>query len=262
VYGLSDRDRGLGFNPGRWEPTSVGALSELGPETTPLARFKKHLNVYSGMKVHLDGRPAITHFSGNMSVLTGTTPRSNAVVLPTIDTLIADQIGATTRFKSLEMVSTGNPKHMYSFRTAGVFQPGEQSPAAMYARLFGPEFKDPNSSRFTPDPRVMARQSVLSAVKEQRQDLERALGAADRARLDEYFTSLRQLERQLAMQLEKPAPLEACAIPAAPSDRLAPTSMWSPPTTRSSVGLPRTPAHAAKRRWSTSRSATWPRRCD
>jgi hypothetical protein len=59
---------------------------------------------------------------------------------------------------------------------------------------------------------------VLSAVKEQRVKLEKAVGSADRARLDEYFTSLRQLEQQLAMQLEKPAPLAACTVPKKPAD--------------------------------------------
>jgi hypothetical protein len=80
-------------------------------------------------------------------------------------------------------------------------------------RLFGPEFKDPNASIFKPDPVVLARKSVLSAVKDQRQNLERDLGAGGRARLDEYFTSVRQFEQQLALQLEKPAPIESCAIP-------------------------------------------------
>jgi len=204
---------GLGANPGRWEPKSAGKITAMGPETQALEKLKDKINVYSGMKVLLDGRPAITHFTGNMSVLTGTVPRSQAVLTATIDALIADHIGSTTRFKSLEMTSTGNPEHMYSFRPGGVFQPGEASPSAMYTRLFGPEFKDPNAADFKPDPQVMARQSVLSAVKDQRQDLEKVLGGADRERLDEYFTSLRQLEQQLAIQLEKPAPLEACTIP-------------------------------------------------
>jgi len=206
---------GLGLNPGRWEPPTDGPITELGPETKPLEQFKDRINLYSGLKVHLDGRPAITHFTGNMSVLTGTTPRSSAVVTPTIDTLIADHISSTVRYKSLEMTSTGNPKHMYSFRSGGVFQPGEADPSAMYARLFGPEFVDPNAADFTPDPAVMARQSVLSAVRDQRKSLEKSVGAADRARLDEYFTSLRQIEQQVELQLQKPAPLEACTIPGA-----------------------------------------------
>jgi len=41
----------------------------------------------------------------------------------------------------------------------------------------------------------------------------RTLGASDRARLDEYFTSLRQIENQLAIESQKPAPLEACSVP-------------------------------------------------
>src|SRR5262249_33252598 len=153
-----------------------------------------------------------------MAILTGTTPRSDAVVIPTIDTIVADHIGSTTRFRSLEMASTGNAKHMYSFRAGGVFQPAETSPASMYVRLFGTEFRDPNSADFKPDPIVMARQSVLTAVNEQRHDLEKALGTADRARLDQYFTSLRQLELQLALQLEKPTPLASCAVPAQMSE--------------------------------------------
>jgi hypothetical protein len=44
------------------------------------------------------------------------------------------------------------------------------------------------------------------------------LGAADRAQLDQYFTSLRELEQQLDLQLQKPAPLAACSLPARPDD--------------------------------------------
>jgi len=42
----------------------------------------------------------------------------------------------------------------------------------------------------------------------------KVVGAADRAHLDEYFTALREIEQQLDLQLQKPAPLEACGIPA------------------------------------------------
>jgi hypothetical protein len=209
---------GLGLNPGRWEPKQTGKFTDLGYELKALEKYKDKINVFSGLKVHLDGRPAVTHFTGNMALLTGTTPKTMTVMVPTIDTLVADQIGTTTRFRSLEITSTGNPKHSYSFRAGNVFQPGEASPKALYARIFGPEFKDPNAADFKPDPVVMAQQSVLSAVKDQRQDLAMKLGAADRARLDEYFTSLRQLEQQLELQLEKPAPLEACSVTREPPE--------------------------------------------
>ena len=96
--------------------------------------------------------------------------------------------------------------------------PAEVSPVALYTRIFGPDFRDPNAAEFVPDPAVMLRQSVVSAVQEDRSRLERQLGAADRQRLDEYLTSVRQLERQLEVQLSEPPPLAACQVPEAPQE--------------------------------------------
>lgn len=95
--------------------------------------------------------------------------------------------------------------------------PVETSAARFYQRVFGEGFVDPNAAAFTPDPVTMARRSVLSVVTEQRRALERQLGAADRARLDQYFTGVRQVESQLALQLQKPQPLVACQPPSAPA---------------------------------------------
>jgi hypothetical protein len=204
---------GLGLNPGRWEPKTEGKFTEFGPELQALTPYKEKVNVYSGMKVILDGRPMITHYTGDWAVLTGTTPREERVSVPTIDTLVGDVIGTRTRFRSLEVASTGNPTHSYSRRSGNALNPAEISPAALYGRVFGAEFKDPNAADFTPDPAVMARQSVLAAVKDQRSDLEKTIGASDKARLDQYFTSLRQIEQQLDLELQKPAPLESCVVP-------------------------------------------------
>ena len=57
------------------------------------------------------------------------------------------------------------------------------------------------------------RHSVLSAVKEQRQKLMNSVSSNDRSRLEEYFTSLRDVEQKLAYELERPTPLPACSIP-------------------------------------------------
>jgi hypothetical protein len=82
---------------------------------------------------------------------------------------------------------------------------------AMYTRVFGPEFSDPNAGPFVPDARVMLRQSVLSAVKEDRDRLVQQVGTHDKERLDQYFTSVRQLEQQLDILLAGPPNLESCA---------------------------------------------------
>ncbi len=208
---------GLWFNPGRWEPAAAGAIKEMAPELKALDKFKDYINVFSGLKVILDGRPSQPHATGIMAVVTGVVPRSreDAVNVPSIDVIVAEAIGTRTRFRSLEASGAGGASS-FSRRSGSVTNPSEPSPAALYARLFGPDFRDPNSAEFKPDPMVMARQSVLSAVKDQRHDLEKNLGASGRARLDEYFTSVRQFEQQLTLQLEKPAPIEACSIPNKP----------------------------------------------
>ncbi|HTJ63737.1 MAG TPA: DUF1552 domain-containing protein [Alphaproteobacteria bacterium] len=204
---------GLGLNPGRWEPAKPGKIEALNVELQPLAAYKDKMNVFSGMKAFLDGKPNGVHFSGVQGMLTGTVPRGMTADKPSVDTLIADVIGTRTRFRSIEVCCAGNPSHSQSRRSGAVVNPGEVSPAALYTRIFGPEFTDPNAATFTPDPAVIVRKSALSAVTEDRADFMKTLGAADKARLDEYFTSLRGLEQQLALQLEKPAPLAACTVP-------------------------------------------------
>ncbi len=213
---------GLGCNPGQWEPKQAGRLAQqpLGPEMKALESVKDKINIYSRMNVELDGRPNPGgHQGGWQGQLMGLVPRAGeGLRLPTIDTIVADEIGKTTRFRSLVVVTAGGPQASMSYLTGGVQLPGETSSVDLYTRLFGPEFVDPNAADFKPNPRVMARRSVLSAVKDQREAFARDLGAADRARLDEYFTSVRQLEQQVSMQLEKPAPLESCRKPRPPED--------------------------------------------
>jgi hypothetical protein len=210
---------GCGLNPGRWEPATVGPNYDFGVELQPLAPFKHALNVYSQMSALLDGRPRGAHTVGPAVILQGTTPPTLEHAFnpeASIDAVIADVIGKRSRFRSIEVSCTGNPNSTHSKRAGSAMNPAEISPAALYARLFGPQFTDPNAANFTPDAAVMARRSVLSAVNEQTKRLETELGAADRAHLDQYLTSLRELEQQLDLQLQRPAPLAACSIPAKP----------------------------------------------
>lgn len=204
---------GLGFNPGRWEPKVVGANYEMGPELQALTPFKHKINIYSGLKIFLDGKPLVVH--NGVGTMQGGVPAVSGA-LPSIDSLVADAIGSSTSFRSLEVACDGRAQSSYSRRSASVSNPAEPSPVALYTRIFGPDFRDPNAADFKPDPRVMLKRSALSAVSEQRKDFARNLGADDRARLDQYFTSLRELEQKLELQLQKPAPLEACTTPNAP----------------------------------------------
>ncbi len=208
---------GLGFTPGFWEPKTVGAKYEMTKLFAPLTPFKDRINIYSGMKAFLDGRALTPHNNGPQAILSGGVPRGAPGAGITIDQIIADAIGSRTRFRSLEVSCVGSPGSQ-SRRDANSTNPSEISPLELYKRVFGPDFKDPNAADFTPDPAIMVRRSALSAVTEQRQALAKQLGATDRARLEEYFTALRELENKLNLELQKPAPLEACTRPKEPGE--------------------------------------------
>jgi hypothetical protein len=216
---------GCGMNPERWTPATQGVgydlpieLEALDREVAPGVKLRDQVSILSGFDVHLDGRPNFPHTAGLMGTLTGNLPLEDYTVpAPTLDTLIAAHLGGQTRFRSLEMSATGNRNQSYSFEAQGVANAPEISPTALYTRVFGPEFADPNAGPFTPDPRLMLRQSVLSVVKEDRERLVQRVGTHDKQRLEQYFTSVRQLEQQLEILLAGPPDLESCERPPAPS---------------------------------------------
>jgi hypothetical protein len=187
-----------------------------------MAPHKNDVNILSGFDCLLDGASNDVHHSGLMSIRSGVAPLFyKAQHAPTFDVLIADEIGSNTRFRSLELAAPGNQEDSYSARSMRNKNLPELTPAGLYSRLFGADFQDPNAtSVFVPDPMVLNELSVLSVVKEDRQRLMKTLGANDRVRLDEFFTSLRQTEKQLNLQLQRPEPLVGCSIPEAPPEGL------------------------------------------
>jgi hypothetical protein len=220
---------GCGVNTARWFPDKLGADYDLKTELLPIKPYQNKVTVFSGFNCLLGGKPNLAHWSGVMATFAGAAPTkggmgSGSTDYPTIDTLVSDAIGTGSRFRSLEIACTGQSSVSYSMRAGSTVNPSEVDPVSLYKRIFGPEFKDPNAAEFKPDPAIMVRQSVLSAVKDDRDTLMRAVGSADRQRADQYFTSLREMEQQLGMMLEKPAPAEACVMPKEPEHtELGPT---------------------------------------
>lgn len=203
---------GLGLNLSRFVPREVGTGYTMLEEIKMLEPWRQHLNLLTGYRIDLDGASNFVHFTGNCSIRTGAVPRVGATAIaPSFDTAIAARLGRGRRFRSLDVACTGNDADSYSWHADNVRNPAEVSPIALYQRIFGGGFQDPNVARFVPNPETMVMNSVLSAVTEDRKALMQAVGAADRIRLDQYFTSIRQLEEQLAAELKKPEPLRTCA---------------------------------------------------
>lgn len=213
---------GLGLTPTRWEPKVVGKDYDTPPQLAFLnGDLKKKATVFTGFTVDLNGRPSHPHWTGMAAIMTGQCPnRVNQFDgLPSFDTAISDVIGKGTRFRSVECTPFRSAVVSYSSRGQDSFSTSDDSPLALYARLFGEGFHDPNAGDWKPDPRVMVKKSVLSGVGDQRKALLAEVGAADRARLDQYFTSVREVEQKMAAELQKPAPCEACVVPTKPEDR-------------------------------------------
>ena len=219
---------GMGHTPGHAvvEKRQTSPGIEFLSETAALKSHKDQIIYFGNFNMPLDGRSNYTHFSGWVANRVGTAPsRANEIPGTTLDLLIADVIGNTTRFKTLDVSSAGISRENYSARGTNSRAAAEVSPVALYARLFGPDFINPNVADFKPDPAIMLQKSVLSAYTEESKTFMKSVGAADKARLDEYFTSVRQIENQLALQLQKPEENKACVVPPKPAelptDRLA-----------------------------------------
>jgi hypothetical protein len=204
----------------RWVPTKVGPGYEVMPELQAIASLRDKVSVFSGFRVIGDGRANLVHWTGHAAILSGVAPATaSRFDGPSFDTKVADAIGTGTRFKTIDVdASVSRTPVSYSTRTGSTFASPDATPLALYTRLFGPGFQDPNSDNWKPDPSIMLRQSVLSAVTEQRHALMKGLSKADQLKMDQYFSSVRDMENQLAVQLQRPEKAESCVKPQAPEE--------------------------------------------
>ncbi len=209
---------GLGMNTQIFKPKKTGRDFEFPDEIQALAPIRDKINILTNGNAFYDNSPKQDHFTGWAVSRTGIAPSNRTLGSETCDVTIANQISRTRRFKTLTATAAADARVSFSYDDPNTPNPAEYSPVLFYARLFGPDFPDPNAKDFKPSPRVMARKSVLSAVMDEMGDLNAIAGAEDRVRLDQYFTGLRHLEQQFDQQLSKPEPLAACHPGLAPKD--------------------------------------------
>ncbi len=208
----------MGHTPGHAVVADPSKLAFL-QECQSLTPYIPYINYFGQFNSPLDGRPNHVHHTGWVSCRTATAPvASGDIPAPTLDVLISDAISTGTRFKSIDMSCTGNPRDSFTARNTNSRNAGEVSPLELYKRLFGAVDASGDASAAKVDPNLMLQQSVLSGIGEERKRFERRLGATDRARIDEYFTSIRQIENQLAIEQQGTTAGAACVRPAAPKD--------------------------------------------
>ena len=181
----------LGPLPGEFFPTGPGPSYTPSPYLKLLADHRDHFTVFSGVShPNVDGG-----HPSDISFLTAAPHPASSSFRNTIslDQYIAERIGSQTRFPSLTLaVNTGF--RSLSWSGSGVAIPPEQSAASVFRQMFIQGTPAEIEAKLA---ELDTGRSILDTVAGQVRSLERSVGAEDRARLDQYFTSVRELEGRL-----------------------------------------------------------------
>ncbi|MES2694952.1 MAG: DUF1552 domain-containing protein [Verrucomicrobiota bacterium] len=206
----------LGLVPDQFFPTEKGRGYKLSPYLQHLKAHQDDFTVFSGVS-HPDvdgGHPADICFL-TAAPHPGSGGFRNTISL---DQYVAERIGHQTRFQSLTLgVNVQQGVRSLSWTRSGVLIPCEEKASDVFKRLF----VQGTPAEVDAQLRKLAQgQSILDAVGGQAKDLQRGVGARDRDRLDQYFTSVRELERRMEMSKEwekRPKPKVEAKVPLDPA---------------------------------------------
>lgn len=202
----------LGYHREAIYPKQTGRNFELSPTLEPLANHRGNFSIFSGF----DHRPpkADGHDTWQ-TFLTG--ENRNSISL---DQLAASQIGTTTRYQSLQL-SAGKAKFPMNRDAKGRPLPMISRPSVLYRKLFAV----PDDQKRL-DYILKSGRSALDAALDDAKRLSRTVSEADRKKLEEYFDSLREVERRVQKRMDSTGPLVPKANIKPPSyDPLAPSLM-------------------------------------
>ena len=200
----------LGLLPDQFFPATVGRDYAPSPYLQLLEPLRNDFTVISGVShPNVDGgHPA------DISFLTAAAHPASSSFRNTIslDQYIAERIGTLTRFPSLTLAVNGAARSL-SWTGTGVAIPPEEDATDVFNQLFLQGTPEQIEAQVH---RLDTGRSILDAVGMQAKDLQRELGARDRQRLEQYFTSVRDLEQRLLESREwerKPKPVVDYKVP-------------------------------------------------
>jgi Protein of unknown function (DUF1552) len=212
-----------GTNSERWLTRADGDSWKVTPSLEPLAALKKDVSVFRGLSqvnARALGDGPGDHARSAATFLTGMHPLKTAGsrirVGKSIDQVIADTYGMETRLPSIELgteegKNAGSCDSGYacvysnsiSWRSASQPMSKEINPRSAFERLFGSSNSDNDDS----ERRLAMRASILDSINQSRKSLMKKIGEDDRQKLDEFFTSIREVETRLE-RVSKPVNFE------------------------------------------------------
>ena len=185
----------MGILPQFFFPEKAGRDYALSPYLQKLAAVRDQMTVLSGVS-----HPGVTGaHAAEKCFLTGTPhpERGGFRNWISLDQFAAERIGDRTRYPSLVLAMSSENNQTLSFTRSGAPIPAERSPNKLFQRLFmqgRPEDVAAAVEALRQD------RSLLDFVADQSRRLNRTLPRADQQRMDQYFTSVRELERRLNSQ--------------------------------------------------------------
>lgn len=209
----------LGFMPEEFFPKQAGRGYGLSPYLKLLEKFRNDFTVFSGVShPEVDGG-----HQADVSFLTGAPHPRSAGFKNTIslDQYAAQHIGHLTRFPTLNLrVGPGNGS--LSYTGDGVRIPSEVRPSVVFRRLFVQGSPAEVEAQVR---KLREGQSLMDSFSERIKRLQHDVSGADRERLDQFFTSVREVEKRLVINEEwekKPKPPVSVKMP---KDNLDPTAL-------------------------------------
>jgi hypothetical protein len=204
----------LGYQTKQLFPTTKGRDYEKTTLLEPLWENRSQMTVFRGLDHGVKGGHFAVHsfLSGVLNSEAQNRPDGNV----TIDQYLADEIGFETRFPSLTVGSEGGIHGgcQIAWTKSGVRVPPVTNPAELFEKLFGNDSKERQARRIQEN-QVQA--SILDSVMDEAKSLSKRVNKEDKDKLDEYLTSVRDVEKRLELRqrwVSQPKPKAAFDKPA------------------------------------------------
>jgi hypothetical protein len=212
----------------RWIPKTEGADFEFTPILKPLEPLRQYVNVVSGLG-HKAADSTAVHSLSPTTWLSGVRPKPtqgpDAYAGITADQIAAQAIGQDTQLPSMELATEDHSgligecdrdygciyMNTLSWRTPTTPMPMEINPRKVFERMFG---QGSNATE-----RLLRKQqdrSILDGFMQQAATLQKKLGPRDRATVNDYLESVREIERRIDKTGAEQTNADV-AVPAAPS---------------------------------------------
>ena len=202
---------GIGMNVREFFPDETGRQCEFPRILKPLEEFRSDMTVLSGTKLEHGGG-----HTGDYTFLTGAEGYTSSGIVNSVsaDQVAAEHAGKDTRFPSLQLSIKrgtgygGQGLATLSWNRNGIPLAAENDPSVIFSKLFKVDSRREASRR---KDGFRRQGSILDYVRGQAKQMERSVSKRDRTKLDEYFTSVREIESQLQRNIDwstrsKPSP--------------------------------------------------------